>query len=158
MLEGMIDVVVSEVEYGSGDWREAMRATVISAHDCLTRHPWAAGIWNSHWPGPIRFGHMEWILTTLTEAGFSDEIVYHAFHAIELHIVGFAMQAQQFAEADLSNGGDEGTIERFFERVPESDFPNLVHHVREHLRDDHVDEFEFILDLTLDGLERLRDR
>src|SRR5665213_2591649 len=42
LLDGMVDVVFSEIELPSGadDWKTAMRKTAQSARQALGRHPW----------------------------------------------------------------------------------------------------------------------
>ena len=48
----------------------------------------------------------------------------------------------------------------FLRELPADEYPHLAEHVEQHLResdDDEEGEFEFGLDLILDGLERVRD-
>src|SRR4051812_33503120 len=48
LLDGMIDVVFSEIELPSGtDWRTAMRRRAISAREVLSRHRWALRLMES---------------------------------------------------------------------------------------------------------------
>ena len=158
MFQGMIDRVAGEIEHGDGPWRDAISAMAHSAHEMLRRHPWAPAIWNSHFPGPNRFGHLEWILRTFSDGGFPDELVYHAYHAVEFHIMGFAIQEQQYAQSGVGDDlGESQIFEMLSERLPEAQFPNLWTHVRQHMDGEERDEFVFVLDLLLDGLERLRD-
>ncbi|MFC7615004.1 TetR/AcrR family transcriptional regulator C-terminal domain-containing protein [Actinokineospora soli] len=77
-----------------------------------------------------------------------------AYHTIENHIVGHALQAIGFplAEEDLEQAGKD-----FLATFPTAEFPDLAAHIRHHI--DHPtqgDGFEFGLDLILDGLEELR--
>src|SRR5688500_13155405 len=49
MLDGLVDRVVAEIEVpgDARDWREALRRQAVSAHEALTRHPWAIGLMES---------------------------------------------------------------------------------------------------------------
>src|SRR6202142_1581278 len=54
LLDGMVDIVFSEIELPSGDldWRSAMRRRAISTRGALKRHGWAIGMMESRRPGP----------------------------------------------------------------------------------------------------------
>src|ERR1700682_1293798 len=59
MLDGMVDVVFSQIELPADgvDWRSAMRKRAISAREALLRHPWAIGLMEARCrpgPGPLR--------------------------------------------------------------------------------------------------------
>lgn len=155
IIEGMVDLVTAEIDLPVGDeWRPAMCDSARSAHEVLLRHPWAAGEWTSRMPGPARLAYMEAILRTLTEAGLDESLVYRGYHAVTMHIVGFTIQ--ELGYQNFPSGQDLGTVARsFLDDLAAADLPHLAEHVRGHLADhDHGDEFGFVLDLILDGLER----
>src|SRR5256886_8788277 len=54
LLDGMVDIVFSEIELPAGDldWRSAMRRRAISTREALKRHSWAMGMMESRHPGP----------------------------------------------------------------------------------------------------------
>src|SRR3990172_9394989 len=88
ILDGIVDIVVSEIDVpsGGGDWKAAMRASAISAHEVLLRHPWAASlILSGPTVRPARLRYMDSILGCLREAGFSAEMTDHAYHALDSH-------------------------------------------------------------------------
>ena len=152
MLDGMVEVVAGEIERPApgAEWREAIRSSAVSAHDALIRHPWAADLWSKRRPGPARLAHMAAILAALGSAGLSDELVYRGFHAVNMHIVGFTSQELDFQIDDREL---EAMANDFTESLPPGEYPHLIDHVRAHLVDDGDDEFEFVLDLILDGLD-----
>jgi hypothetical protein len=64
--------------------------------------------------------------------------------------VNFTVDAEDLAELGAS----------FLRELPAGEYPYLAEHVEQHLTessDEDKDEFEFGLDLILDGLERIRD-
>ena len=157
MIEAMVDFVVAEIDPPTlgEDWQASMRASAASANAVLLRHPWVVEQWTKRMPGPARLRYMEAVLAALACAGLSDEIVYHGYHAITMHIVGFTQQQLGYK---LAVGMDLETVANdFLAGLPAGAYPHLVEHVRAHLSDgDHGDEFGFVLDLILDGLARAR--
>ena len=154
MLAGMVDIVVGEIEppLVDGDWKDAMRASAATAHDVLLKHPWVSAEWSRRMPGPERIRYMDSILRVLTEAKLGPELVYHGYHAVTMHIVGFTLQQIGY-EQGLD--GDLEQVASSFLAGLSDDYPYMADHVRAHLVDDgHGDEFGFVLDLILDGLER----
>ena len=161
ILKGIGDVVVSEIELPSpgADWKAALRMTAISAYEVLTRHPWAAGlVLSSSGTSEARLRYMESILGTLRTGGFTAEMTDHAYHALESHIMGFTLW-----EVGMDLGSREDLTRMatdFLRQLPREELPYLAEHVEQHLKPrdpDEKPEFEFGLDLILDGLERLRD-
>src|SRR5690606_25277055 len=61
------------------------------AHAVLMRHPWACGPSISGRIHPARVRYIDAILGRLRSAGFTAELAYHAYHAIDSHVVGFTM-------------------------------------------------------------------
>ena len=155
MIEGMVDLVTAEIELPAGDdWRQAMRDSARSAHDVLLAHSWAAHEWTSRMPGPARLAYMEAILRGLSDAGLDESLIYRGYHAVTMHIIGFTIQ--ELGYQNFPSGEDLGTVARnFLQDLAAADLPHLATHVEAHLSDhDHGDEFGFVLDLILDGLER----
>ncbi|MDX6440179.1 MAG: hypothetical protein QOF45_2762 [Gaiellaceae bacterium] len=91
LLAGVVDIVLMEIELPakSAGWKAAIREIAISAHDALTRHPWACKLMlGMKGVSPARLRYMESLLATLREAGFSPDLTYHAYHALDSHIMG----------------------------------------------------------------------
>ena len=161
ILNGIVDIVVGEIDLASevADWKAAIRRTAISAHDTLVRHPWAASlVLSGSGLSMARLRLMNSILGGLREAGFSAEMTDHGYHALDSHIMGFTLW-----QVGMNLGSDEELKELatgFLERISASEFPHLVEHVQQHLKEPNPEdegEFAFGLDLILDGLERMRD-
>lgn len=94
------------------------------------------------------------MLRRLREAGFSVEMTHHGFHALNDHILGFTLQELSFASDDEALGALE---KKFFRDFPGERFPYLTEHATAHrLPLEERDGVEFVLDLILDGLERVR--
>jgi len=159
ILGGIMDAVVSEIDLPSdgAGWKTAMRQSAISARDVFLRHRWASSLWMSRQSGgPARLRHGDWMLRTLREAGFSKDLIYHAFHILESYILGFTLQQLNFPYKGEELAGLAAT---FLQQLPADQYPDLVDHITQHLEPRHGDEggFEMGLDLILDGLETVRD-
>ena len=76
------------------------------------------------------------MLRTLREAGFSSDLVSHAFHILESYIFGYAMQQLNLP---YSGGELKGLATSFLEQLPADEYPDLVQHIVEHL-DPHHEE------------------
>jgi AcrR family transcriptional regulator len=158
LLDGITNVVLSEIELPSDaeGWRTAVRRSAISAHDLLRRHRWACSLALSPARNiPVRVRNMEWLLRTFREAGFSADLTYHAYHAVDSHIWGFTLWelGHTITPDEI---GDLATA--FLRDFPPAEYPYVHEHVGQHIagfgRD--VSAFELVLDLILDGLERAR--
>ena len=156
LLDEIVDIVVGEIELPANgpDWKAGLRASAVSAHAVLVRHPWACRLMNGSAVRPARLRYMESILRRLREAGFSPAMTHHAYHALDSHIVGFTLWEVGFPEEpelmDLAA--------TFLQELAVADYPYLAEHIEVHLNGDagEESEFEFGLDLILDGLERLK--
>jgi AcrR family transcriptional regulator len=166
ILKGIVDLVMSEIELpcdGAG-WKAAIRKSAISAHEVLSRRPWACSLMVSptgHFPARLRW--MESVLKCLREAGFSAELTHHAYHALDSHITGFTLWEVSVSSdgVELEEAADIGAA--FLRELPVDEYPYLIEQVEWHIaelrdgRDDDDSEFEFGLDLIPDGLERIRE-
>jgi AcrR family transcriptional regulator len=158
IIDGMTDLVVSEIDLPSGDvdWREAMRRRAVSARGVFARHPWASVLIDSRESsGPGRMRYFDWVIGTLRRAGFSAELAVHAFSAIDSYVYGFERQ-----QLHLSAGqaGSQQTAEAFLAAVPADQFPYLAEVITDYILPIGYDEstdFEFGLSLILDSLERV---
>ena len=158
LLDGMVDLVFAEIGLpaAEADWRSAMRRRAVSAREVLSRHRWAIGLMESRTsPGPATLRHHDAVLGTLRRAGFSVELAAHAFSALDSYIYGFALQ-----EASLPFDTPEQTAEvaqTILTPLRPDEYPHLVEMAVEHVLQPgyhYGNEFEFGLDVILDGLER----
>ena len=162
VLDGMIDIVFSEIGLPAGDtgWKSAMRQRAISARETLTRHRWAIGLMESRRsPGPATLRHHDAVLGCLRQAGFSVELTAHAYSVLDSYIYGFALQ-----EASLPFDTPQQTTQvaqEIFGQFPAGAYPHLTELTIQHVLQPgyhYGGEFEIGLDLILDALERAAER
>ena len=157
LLDGLIDLVVSEVELpmSSADWKAAMRQRATSARRVFARHHWAIGLVESQRrPRAVTLRHHEWVLGVLLEAGFSVTLAAAAYNLLDSYIYGFTLQ-----EASLTYDSPEEHAEvgqATLQQVSPDEYPHLARVAREFIEagTEYGAGFEFGLDLILDGIER----
>jgi AcrR family transcriptional regulator len=162
ILNGIVDVVFSEIDVPSGpsDWVVAMRQRAVSARQALLRHPWAIGLMESRaQPGPATLKHHDAVLRSLRTAGFSVEMAAHAYSVLDSYIYGFTLN-----ELSLPFDNPEQIAEvagNIFRESPMNEYPHLAEMAIDRAMKpgyDYGSEFEFGLELILDGLTRAQTR
>ncbi len=160
LQDGIVEIVLGEIELppGGAGWKEAIRRTAISSHETLIRHRWACGaMMRVPRVSAARLQWMEAVLRTLREAGFSADLTHHAYHALDSHITGFTLWQVSMPFETREELVD--LAEDVLREIPTDEYPYFIEHAEQHLAPASPDgktEFEFGLDLILDGLERLR--
>jgi AcrR family transcriptional regulator len=158
IVSGMLELIAGEIELPDHvqDWREALRARTIAAHQAFVRRPWAARIWMSASSlSPHRLAQSDAVLRCLREAGLPPTVAYSAFHALDGFALGYAMQRLDFpySKKELKRLASD-----FLADFPSETYPDFAEHVVQHMDPKFAasDSFEFGLDLILDGLDRSR--
>ena len=164
LLGGLVDVVIGEIDppLDGADWKTPMRERILSARRALMRHPWASRVMESRsTPTPVVLAYMDSMIGMLRTGGFSLDLTHHVLHAMGSRIFGFTQElfndttdADPSAEAEMWEAM-AGTYPYIYEI-----FTTISHDDRSVVGagcDDQF-EFEFALDLMLDGIERLKER
>jgi AcrR family transcriptional regulator len=159
ILDGIADLVVGDFEVPSidADWKAAMRRSAISAHQVLLDHPWASSLIESRLnAGPARMGYLDAMIGVLSAAGFTMPLVIRAIMALDSHTYGFVLQEMAWS-FDTENAPEMAAA--FARGLPANEYPNLLAMAEMAATTPRAvsADFEFGLDLILDGLERLRD-
>jgi AcrR family transcriptional regulator len=161
LIDGMVDVVFSEIglPLSGAEWGTQMRQRAISLRDALARHRWAIGLMESRrHPGPATLRHHDAVLGSLRAAGFSVAMAAHAYSLLDSYIFGFALTKMNLpfdSSTDVA-----GVAQTMLDPFPANEYPNMVEILTEHVMKpgyDYEDEFEYGLDLILDGLENVRN-
>ncbi|RXZ46610.1 TetR family transcriptional regulator [Agromyces fucosus] len=132
-------------------WKGALRASGIAAYEVLKEHPWAsAPLASRGHVGPERLRYVDAVLDRLREGGLSVQLAHYALHAYDGHVMGsMHRQARNDGEADA---GVEVAALRAGELSAQ--YPRIAESMTEAVHDEDA-EFELILDLILDGFDRL---
>lgn len=156
VIDGMVDLVFSEIDLpiGGADWKTAMRRRAFSLRDVLLRHRWALGLMESRRkPGPANLRHHDAVIGSLLSAGLDMPTIAHAYSLLDSYIYGFALFAMNLPFDPSEEVAELGRIT--VGAFPVDAHPNLVAYVSA-MRPgyNYGDEFEYGLDVVLDGLER----
>jgi len=164
LLDGMVDIVVGEVDPPTRgtDWRGAVRQRILSARQALLRHPWASRVIESRRsPTPVVLDYLDSMIGMFREGGFSVDLTHHVMHTLGSRVLGFTQEL-----FDDSQQLDPQTRAMMFRemagRYPYvTELALAVSHDEQSVVGPGCDdqfEFEFALDLLLDGFERLRQQ
>jgi AcrR family transcriptional regulator len=162
VLDGIVDLVFAEIELPEigGDWKPAMRQRAISVRDALLRHRWAIGLMESRTnPGPANLRHHDAVIGCLRAAGFEMAMAATAYSLLDSYIYGFALTKMNLPFDTTTDIAE--MAESMLEPFPAGEYPNLSAFITEHAMQpgyDYADEFEYGLDVILDGLERARSQ
>ena len=161
VLDGIVDLVFGEIDVPAigADWKTAMRERAISVRDALARHRWAIGLMDSRTnPGPANLRHHDAVIGCLRAAGFDMAMAAHAYSALDAYIYGFALTKMNLPFESTTDIAD--MAETMLEPFPLGEYPNLADFISEHAMKpgyDFGDEFEYGLDVILDGLDRAQN-
>ena len=169
MLDGVVEALVGEIEDAvnrleplpdPADWKTTTRRRVLTAREVMLRHRWAPTLIESRTDiGPSTMRYYDGVLGDLFDGGFSVDLAHHALHALGSRVLGFT---QELFEPE-GEQADEETMAALAQMAEQ--LPNITRMAAEIAHDDpdstlgYCDdqvEFEFTIDLILDGLERLR--
>ena len=154
VVRSIVDRVVAAIDVAAdeADWKRGIRRTAISAREVLLGHPWVLDVWWRVDSGPARLALLESLLHRLHNAGLSQAVAHHGYHAVLMHILGFTVQERNYPSGDA----DIAVLAAaFLQQFPQETYPNFTRHVVEHVeRTVTRSGFEFVLDMIIDGLER----
>jgi len=161
LVDGIVDLVFDEIDLpaAGAEWKGAMRQRAISVRQALARHRWAIGLMESRRnPGPANLRHHDAVIGSLRAGGFDIAMAAHAYSLLDGYIYGFALTKMNlpFDSSEEVAEMAQGMLEPF----PLDEYPHLVEMLTQHVMKpgyDFGNEFEYGLDLILDGLERVRD-
>lgn len=166
ILDGIVDLVFQEIEEAVGGfavaetdaaWKATLRARILAARAVMLRHPWAPGVMDTRAGlGLTQARYVDAVVGTLRSGGLSFDLIHHAMHALGSRAYGFS---QELGEGDGDDDStDSSALEQMAAHVPHlAEMLSVVRHDDPDSTlgwcDDQF-EFEFGLDIILDGLER----
>ena len=168
VLDGVVDLIAGEVNdaveqldgpSAGAAWKQAARRRILTAREVFLRHPWAPRVFENRTTTSFQVVlYHDRLVGLLRAGGFSYDLAHHALHALGSRALGFSQE--------LFDPGDAGADAEIPPEMAAA-VPDLVGMLAEVAHDDPGStlgwcddqfEFEFGLDLILDGLDRLRER
>jgi AcrR family transcriptional regulator len=169
LLDGIADAVVAEINdavgalgvpSAGGQWKAAARQRILAARQVLLRHPWAPRVFETRTSTSLAvLRYYDGLVRLMRDGGFSWDLIHHATHALGSRALGFS---QELFDPGSGNANDQAAaaLESLAPQVP-----YLMGMLMEVAHDDpdstlgwcdDQTEFEFGLDVILDGLDRKR--
>jgi len=166
LLDAMVEVIVAEIDppHPDAGWKAAVRLRVLSARQMLLRHPWARPVLESRTSHtPTVLDYLESTIGMFLAGGFSVDLTHHVMHALGSRMWGFTQELFETptgADGAVAPEPQPAQLLAMAER-----YPNIAQISAAAAHDDSVVtsgcddrfEFEFALDLLLNGFERLHD-
>ncbi|MBV1853572.1 TetR/AcrR family transcriptional regulator C-terminal domain-containing protein [Catellatospora tritici] len=169
ILDGVVDAVTAEINEAVGHlrlpttgaaWKAAARERILTARQAMLRHPWAPAVFDTRKAtSPEVLLYFDGLIGIMRDGGFSNDLAHHAMHALGSRALGFTQEL--FTPGDGPTTGEPDPVA--VAMAPR--LPNLIGMLAEVVHDDpdstvgwcdDQTEFEFGLDIILDGLDRLR--
>lgn len=173
LLDGMVEVVLNEINAAvepltaesPTEWKSVLRSRILVAREILLRHPWAPALIGTRSPTMLPLvTYFDAVIGLLLLGGFSYPLAHHAMHALGSRALGFTQELFQSAGGQTDEEG-MALLESMADILPNMAGMIAAEAVHDHGDDnttlgwcDDQTEFEFGLDLILDGLERLARR
>jgi AcrR family transcriptional regulator len=170
LLDGIADAVVAEINgvvaaigvpSAGADWKAAVRQRILSARQVLLRHPWAPRVLETRTSTSLAvLLYYDGLLRLMRDGGFSYDLIHHALHALGSRALGFSQEM-----FDPSTGASTQEATAALDSMA-AQIPHLVAMLMEVAHDDpdstlgwcdDQTEFEFGLDIILDGLDKMRE-
>jgi AcrR family transcriptional regulator len=162
LLNGMVDVILREIDLPAGgtDWKSALRQRILSARRVLLRHPWAFRVLESRTtPTPAALEYIDSMIGMFRAGGFSIDLTHHVMHAVGSRIFGFTQELfndPQRVDPEVQTAFPPEMVEAY---PYVAELASAISHDQTSVVGPGCDdqfEFEFALDLLLDGIEQLR--
>lgn len=165
LLDGMVDVIVGEIEPPTPDlpWRDAIRRRILSARSALLRHPWASQVVESRaQASPVVLAYMDSLIGMFRAGGFSIDLTHHVMHALGSRMWGFTQEVFPTPATPEDPEQARAMLAGFATTYPHIvELASSVEHDRATGVGPGCDdqrEFEFALDLLLEGFARLHEQ
>jgi AcrR family transcriptional regulator len=162
LLDGMIELVVGDIggTPGTGLWKPDVRQRILAARRSLLHHPWARAVLESRTAmTPAMLDYLNALTGLFLTGGLSVDLTHHVMHALGNRMWGFS---QELFAATPASDTESFAAQR--QALP-AHHPHLATIAMAAAHgdpgsgigpgcDDQA-EFEFALDLLLDGVEVL---
>ncbi|SFS09349.1 transcriptional regulator, TetR family [Microbacterium sp. cf046] len=165
ILDGLVELAFSEIEAEVGgfgvdgaaqDWRSALRTRILGSRRVLLKHRWVPVVLENRGVlVPTMARYIDGIVAIMRAGGLSFDLIHHSLHALGSRMYGFTQELSLDGD-DAAPAGDDLAQMRDF-------VPNLAAMLEDVVHDDpdstlgwcdDQTEFEFGLDILLEGLER----
>lgn len=172
VLDGVVDVVMGEIHEAVGAidppreaaaWKPVLRRRILAAREVFLRHPWAPAVFQTRTDTPLSvLDYFDSVLALMSTGGFSHQQAHHALHALGSRALGFNQELFTPPGGGAAAAPDPAALQGMAERLPHlaAMLLDVAHDDPDSTLgwcDDQA-EFEFGLDLILDGLDALRAR
>ncbi len=164
LLDGMVDALAAEIAPSEAGlaWKAAVRQRILSARRAVLRHPWAPQLIKSRTKAtPVVLDYLDSLIGTFLAGGLSPTLTHQVMHALGSRMWGFTLEVFPAAPLPLDDQQPPAVLPRAARHRHISEValaatpPGATPHGPG--CDDQL-EFEFGLDVLLEGFERLHEQ
>ncbi|MET0828805.1 MAG: TetR/AcrR family transcriptional regulator, partial [Microbacterium sp.] len=165
ILDGLVELAFTEIEDEVGGfrteaageaWTGALRARILAARRVLLIHRWVPVVLEARGVMvPTMARYVDGVVAIMRAGGLSFDLIHHSLHALGSRMYGFAQEITIDDDDGAPRGEDLARMREFV--------PNLAAMLEDVVHDDpdstlgwcdDQTEFEFGLDIVIDGIER----
>lgn len=166
LIDGMVETLITQIgpPTVAANWRTAVRERVLSARRALQKHQWARqAIESRTTKTPAVLGYLDSVIGMFLSGGFTEDLTHHVMHAFGSRVWGLTQEVFEDAPAEHPAPEPDPQTLAYLASI----YPNVARMAFAAAHDpntvvgqgcDDQFEFEFALDLLLDGFERLHER
>lgn len=167
VLDGIAEVIAREINDVVGQitgpsvgaaWKPLARRRILAARQVFLRHRWAPSVFETRTNANLEvLRYFDALIGLMRDGGFSYDLAHHAMHALGSRALGFT---QEMFDPNGTGQDDTEELAKLADQLP-----NLVGMLADIVHDDPNStlgwcddqaEFEFGLDVILDGLDKMR--
>ena len=160
LIDGMIEVIYKQIPLPDSklNWKKALKERALSERNILSKYFWIIQLLEARsGTGVTRLEHQNFLIGLLRNSGFSIELAFHTMVSITGYVYGFVI----FESAWKNNSERSKTEKKAKVLITPTEHPyviEMINYAMSRNRDKtemHSTDFEFGLDLILNGLDKL---
>lgn len=162
LFDGLIEKIIEKITLPAeeADWRQALRARALSEYKVLSEHSWIVHLLEARsGTGHVRLSHQNHMIGILRRSGFPIELAFQTMVIVAGYVYGFVVFATAWSPKSKERAK---TTKKAAQEIKVETYPYVLEAISfaqsRPQTTEHRSEFEFGLDLIIDGIERSLNR
>lgn len=164
LIDGIIELIIQKIYLPSPQthWKQALRERAVSERTVLSEHAWIVHLLESRsGTGDLRLTQQNHMIGILRRAGFSVELAFKTMICITGYVYGFVAFAKAWNPQSKERSK---TLKKAQKAINPKSYPYIIEAVlyaknRSNKKENQsLEDFDFGLNLILDGIEKIMIR
>lgn len=162
LFDGLIEQIIEKITLPADktDWKQALRARAVSEYKVLSEHAWIIHLLETRsGTGHVRLSHQNHMIGILRRSGFPIELAFQTMIVVTGYVYGFVVFATAWNPKSKERSK---TMKKAEQEIKPETHPYVIEAISfaqsRSQSGEHRSEFEFGLNLILDGIERNLNR